>query len=67
MITPSLEELLARVDNRYTLVVTAAKRARQLINESGPNKDGTIGAVSTALEEILQGKIVPVQKPYSSV
>ena len=68
MNTPSLEELLEKVDSRYTLVVTAAKRARQIIDESDPNdeEDGAIGAVSTALDEILKGKVLPVQKPYSN-
>ncbi|NLW58889.1 MAG: DNA-directed RNA polymerase subunit omega [Firmicutes bacterium] len=66
MITPSLDELLAKVSNRYALVVTAAKRARQIIDESDSKEDRAIGAVSTALNEILEGKIVPVQQPYSS-
>ncbi|NLW55759.1 MAG: DNA-directed RNA polymerase subunit omega [Firmicutes bacterium] len=65
MNTPSLEELLEKVDSRYTLVVTAAKRAREIIAQSDPSseEDRTTGAVSTALNEILQGKIVPVQQP----
>ena len=66
MNTPSLEDLLARVDSRYSLVVTAAKRARQIITESDPSEDGAIGAVSTALDEILKGKVFPVQQPYSN-
>ena len=66
MNTPSLEEWLAKVDSRYTLVVTAAKRARQIIDEIDPSEDGAIGAVSTALEEILKGKILPVQQPYNN-
>ena len=61
MNTPSLEDQLARIENRYSLVVTAAKRARQIIKESDPSADGAIGAVSTALEEIKQGKVFPVQ------
>jgi DNA-directed RNA polymerase subunit omega len=66
MNTPSLEELLTKIDSRYTLVVTAAKRARQIIKESDPDEDGAIGAVSAALDEILKGKIFPVQQPYSN-
>ncbi len=62
MNTPSLEELLAKVDSRYTLVVTAAKRAREIIAQNDPSsEDRTTGAVSIALNEILQGKIRPVQ------
>ncbi|NLY92074.1 MAG: DNA-directed RNA polymerase subunit omega [Firmicutes bacterium] len=66
MNTPSLEDLLAKVDSRYSLVVTAAKRARQIINESDPNADGAIGAVSTALDEILKGKVFPEQQSNSN-
>ena len=54
MNTPSLEDLLAKVDSRYSLVVTAAKRARQIIIESDPSKDGAIGAVSTALRRFCK-------------
>lgn len=32
MIEPSIEELLEKVDNQYTLVVLAARRARQIID-----------------------------------
>ncbi|HBL37386.1 MAG TPA: DNA-directed RNA polymerase subunit omega [Firmicutes bacterium] len=66
MNTPSLEKLLEKVDSRYSLVVTAAKRARQIIAESESDEDGAIGAVSTALDEILKGDTFPVQEPYSN-
>lgn len=58
MINPSLDELLKKVDCKYTLVVCAAKRAREILNgecalvESNSNKPVTI-----ALEEIVQDKI----------
>jgi DNA-directed RNA polymerase subunit omega len=32
VIEPKIEELLATVDNQYTLVVLAAKRARQVVD-----------------------------------
>lgn len=32
MIEPKIEDLLAKVDNRYTLVVLSAKRARQVVD-----------------------------------
>lgn len=32
MIEPKAEELLAKVDNQYTLVVVAARRARQILD-----------------------------------
>lgn len=34
MINPSVVDLLNKVDNRYSLVVAASKRARQLIDGS---------------------------------
>jgi DNA-directed RNA polymerase subunit omega len=54
-----MDELLKQVDSKYTLAVFAAKRAREIIGgeaamvESGSNK-----AVTLALEEILQGRLV---------
>ncbi|EAX48613.1 DNA-directed RNA polymerase, omega subunit [Thermosinus carboxydivorans Nor1] len=58
MIHPSLDVLVDKVDSKYTLVVLAAKRAREIMNgepplvESKSNKPVTI-----ALEEVAQGKI----------
>jgi DNA-directed RNA polymerase subunit omega len=58
MIYPSIDRLITRGDSKYTLVITAAKRARQLndgapaLFESSLSKD-----VSVALEELAQGKI----------
>lgn len=59
MIHPSLDVLVKKVDSKYTLVVLAAKRAREIMSgdsalvESKSNKPVTV-----ALEEIAQGKIV---------
>ncbi len=59
MINPSMDELLKKVDSKYTLAVFAARRAREIIDgdsamiESGSNK-----AVTIALEEILQSKVI---------
>lgn len=58
MINPSLDVLVQKVDSKYTLVVLAAKRAREIMDgqqplvESKSNKPVTI-----ALEEIAQAKI----------
>lgn len=58
MIHPSLDVLVNKVDSKYTLVVLAAKRARELMNgehstvDSKSNKQVTI-----ALEEVAKGKI----------
>lgn len=58
MMKPSLEELMQGIDSKYTLVVAAAKRARQLMMgyarlvECDSDKPVTV-----ALEEIRTGKI----------
>lgn len=55
---PALEDLLEKVDCKYTLVVLAAKRAREL-REGKPclvNPESS-KIVTIALEEIAQGKI----------
>ncbi|NLM28665.1 MAG: DNA-directed RNA polymerase subunit omega [Clostridiaceae bacterium] len=58
MIKPPISELLKKVDNRYTLVIATAKRARMLNNGAQPlveiksDKDVTI-----AIEEIKEGKV----------
>lgn len=58
MINPSIVDLLKRVDNRYSLVVAASKRARQLIEgkEALINVDST-KPVTVAINEINQGAI----------
>jgi DNA-directed RNA polymerase subunit omega len=58
MIKPSLEELLAQVDNKYALVIIAAKRARQVKEGMLPLVDiDSTNPVTIALEEIATGKI----------
>ena len=58
MIKPPLEALLNRVENKYALVIVAAKRARQLKEGSLPLVDVDSGSpVTVALEEIAAGKI----------
>ncbi|NLG88848.1 MAG: DNA-directed RNA polymerase subunit omega [Clostridiaceae bacterium] len=58
MIKPPISELLKKVDNRYTLVIATAKRARMINNGAQPlvetksDKDVTI-----AIAEIKEGKI----------
>ncbi len=56
MIYPSLDELLKKVDNRYTLVTASAKRARKILEEEKPDEGKTVKPVSSALEEIGAGK-----------
>jgi DNA-directed RNA polymerase subunit omega len=58
MIQLSLDELMEKVDSRYTLVVVAAKRARDITEKSNVKDEVTIGKpVTNALMEIARDKI----------
>ena len=70
MMSPSIEDLLGRVDSKFTLVTLAAKRARQINAYYGQLGEG-LGAIippqvastarkplSIAFEEIAADKIV---------
>ena len=50
---PSIDSLVKKVDNKYTLVTLAAMRARELNNGAAEGKK----TVSIALQEIDDGKI----------
>jgi DNA-directed RNA polymerase subunit omega len=69
MIEPRIDDLLARVDSKYTLVILAARRARQINGyysqlgegigefvppmDAGPNRK----ALSVALQELVEDKL----------
>lgn len=55
----SIDSLVKKVDNKYTLVTLAAMRARELNNGAAPLVEGAEGkkTVSIALQEIDDGKI----------
>lgn len=59
MFNPDLKKLLKNCNSRYSLVVGTAKRAREIRDEAVENEvlldEKT---VSTAIEEILDGKYV---------
>jgi DNA-directed RNA polymerase omega subunit len=55
MVNPSLDELLGKVDNRFALVIGAAKRARQIIQQEtglagggGLSADGKLDSIEQA-------------------
>ena len=59
MIYPPLDELMEKVDCRYTLTVETAKRARQIVDGSEmlvENADKNY-PVATAVEEIDEDKV----------
>ncbi|MGI6005418.1 MAG: DNA-directed RNA polymerase subunit omega [Christensenellales bacterium] len=58
MIYPALYELLDKVDCRYTLVMEAAKRARQLVDGADPMVEvPTTKPVAVAVQEIYENKV----------
>ena len=55
---PTLDELMEKVDSRYTLVVVAAKRARALTERGSAKVDGAASKpVTAALGEIAHDKV----------
>lgn len=58
MISPPIVDLLEKVDNRYSLVVVTARRARQLIDgdKALVNIDST-KPVTISINEVNDGKI----------
>lgn len=69
MITPKIENLLDHTENKFTLVIEAAKRARQITNFQKRLGEGIGGVapmrlediskkpLTVAFEEIAEGKI----------
>ena len=58
MYNPSIDELSKIGDSRYTLVMLAAKRSRQLVDGAKPLiETNSTKPVSIAIEEIMQRKI----------
>ena len=59
IVTPSLDQVLPKVDSRYTLVSLAAKRARDIMDGSHAvtAERTSTRDVTNALEEIYEGKI----------
>ena len=58
MVNPSTDEMVKRTHSRYTLVVLASKRARQLLEGKPCHVENpTKKFVTDAMEEIYDGKI----------
>lgn len=59
LISPSIDELLEKVDNKYILSLLVAKRARTLIDGDDALVDKYYtNKVTTSLNEIHEGKVV---------
>jgi len=67
MINPSIIELLEKVDNRYSLVVSTSRRARKIIDGEEPMIQG-VGTkpLTIAINEIQQG-IIEVREDEKKV
>lgn len=65
MNNPPLDVLEDKVDNKYTLAILAAKRAREIMTGSEPLVDSkSTKPVTIALEEIAQKKITYQRRKY---
>ena len=63
MFNPDLKKMLSNVYSRYSLVVGTAKRAREIRDEAIEREEHIdVKTVSTAIEEILDGKYV-IEEP----
>jgi len=60
MLYPSIDEMLQKVDSKYTLVVAASRRARMLRDGSKTDMQAPIShkVVGVALEEIYKDHVV---------
>lgn len=58
MIYPSIDQMLEKVDSRYSLVIMTAKRARYFREtQLGKEDSVNINEVTAALEDIAAGRI----------
>ena len=58
MLNPSIDELIEKVGNRYSLCIVAAKRARYLIDQEIEEEEDILEKpLSTAIDEIMRGEI----------
>lgn len=58
MLNPSIDDLLEVIDDRYSLVIAASKRARQIIeSEVYESMETSSKPVSIAAKEIIEGRV----------
>ena len=68
MIYPSADTIEDKVKSRYSLVILAAKRAKQ-IKEGAPVLIDTLSTnpLTIALEEIAAGKVTAIEAPGENI
>lgn len=58
MLKPSIDELIAKVGNRYALCIVAAKRARNIINGDDDSINFDVEKpLSIAIDEIMHDEV----------
>jgi DNA-directed RNA polymerase subunit omega len=57
MIDPALNEIMKKVDCRYTLVAAVAKRARQIVNDPAQAADTSFKPVVAAVDDMMNDRI----------
>jgi len=59
MLKPSLNDIVEKIDNRYYLIATVSKRAREIVDHNKPliDVDEKDKPVVIASEEIIAGKV----------
>ena len=67
IVDPNVLDLLEHADSRYTLVVEASKRGRQIVGGAQPLFDNTgMKPLKTAVEEIKRG-LLTYDRPVEEV
>ncbi len=67
MVKPAVTDLLKKVDNRYSLIIMTAKRARQIAEGEEPMTDvDEKSPVTIAVNEIYQDKVYEVNNEDES-
>jgi len=68
LVQPTLEQLLPKVESRYTLAMLVAKRTRQLVDGAQPMVDSdSPNLVTLACEEVFQDKVVCIEGIFTPV
>lgn len=57
MLKPSIDSLLEKVDSKFTLVLVAARRARNIQTNGQGLKSGEKKSVTMALDELLNDEL----------
>ncbi|CAK7000820.1 MAG: DNA-directed RNA polymerase subunit omega [Peptostreptococcus russellii] len=59
MLKPSLNDIVEKIENRYYLIATVSKRAREIVDGEAPliEVDPKDKPVVVASEEIIEGKV----------